>query len=94
MTRLLALPIAIGTALAASTAQTSGPWTISEDQARGTLTISHVTLGALLRDVHLNVREGGRLHRLEHWTPAQGNATTWIVRTAQPRTAWQVEMGP
>ena len=93
MTKLSFL-IAIGTTLAAAPAQTSGPWTIAEDHARGTLTISHSTLGILLGDVRLNLREGNRLHRLDHWAPAPGSPNTFVVRTAQPRTAWQFELGP
>src|ERR1017187_2088885 len=93
MTKLSIL-IAIGTTLAAAPAQTSGPWTIAEGHARGTLTISHTTLGILLGDVRLNLREGNRLHRLDHWAPAPGSPNTFVVRTAQPRTAWQFELGP
>src|ERR1039457_3770018 len=90
----LSLLIAIGTTLAAAPAQNSGPWTIAEDHARGTLTISNATLGSMLRDIRLNLRECYRLHRLNHWAPAPGPPNTSIVRTAQPRTAWQFELGP
>ncbi|HVN06487.1 MAG TPA: alpha-galactosidase [Bryobacteraceae bacterium] len=94
MTRLLAIPIAFAAALAAMAAQTSGPWTIAEDQDRGTLTITHAKLGVLLRDVRLNVREGSRLRPLGRWTVMPERAGTLVVHTAQPRTAWQFEMGP
>ena len=94
MTRLFALPIALAAAFAAMAAQAGGPWTIAEDQAHGTLTISHEKLGVLLREVRLNVREGSRLRPLGHWTVTQGRADTFAVHTAQPRTAWQFEMGP
>src|SRR5450755_4713953 len=90
----LTLIMAMGTTLAGAMAQSSGPWTIAADQAKGTLTISHAALGTLLRDVRLNVREGDRLVRLGHWTTAPGKPDTFIVRTEQPRTAWQFEMGP
>jgi hypothetical protein len=93
MTKLCFL-IAIGTTLAAAPAQTGGPWTIAEDHAHGTLTISHASLGTLLRDVRLNVREGNRLHRLDHWAPEPGSPNTLIVRSVQPRTAWRFQMGP
>ena len=92
MTRLSPL-IAIAATLVAASAQSSGPWTIAEDQARGTLTISHATLGTLLGNVRLNVREADGLHRLEHWAPAPGAPNKVILRTAQPRTAWQFELG-
>jgi hypothetical protein len=90
----LTLIMAMGTTLAGAMAQSSGPWTIAADQAKGTLTISHAALGTLLRDVRLNAREGDRLVRLGHWTTAPGKPDTFIVRTEQPRTAWQFEMGP
>ena len=88
------LLMAIGTTIATAPAQSGGPWTIAEDPARGSLTIQHATLGVLLRDVRLNLREGHRLHRLDHWAPQPGPPNTFIVRTMQPRTAWQFEMDP
>src|ERR1039457_1908072 len=72
MTRLSPL-MAMAATLAAASAQTSGDWTIDENQAQGTLTISHATLGTLLRGVRLNVLEGSRLRRLEHWASSLSN---------------------
>ena len=88
MTKLSAL-VALATTVAA--AQTSGPWTIAEDH--GTLTISHAALGTLLRDVRLQVRQGQRLHRFDHWTTVPGPSDTLLLRTARPATAWRFQMG-
>ena len=92
MTRLSPL-MAMAATLAAASAQTSGDWTIDENQAQGTLTISYATLGTLLRGVRLNVLEGSRLRRLEHWASSLSTPNKVIVRTSQPRTAWQFELG-
>lgn len=85
---------AISLTLGAAPAQTGGPWTITEDRAHGTLTVTHATLGTVLRDVRLNVREGGRLRRLDRWEPAPGRPNVFVLHTTQPRTGWQFEMGP
>src|ERR1035438_2152814 len=92
MTRLSPL-MAMAATLAAASAQTSGDWTIDENQAQGTLTISYATLGTLLRGVRLNVQEGSGLRRLEHWASSLSTPNKVIVRTSQPRTAWQFELG-
>lgn len=94
MTRLISLLIGMGTTLAAATAESSGPWTITPDKDRGTLTIAHATLGVVLRDVHLNLAQGGRLRRLDQWAPAPGRANVFALRTTEPRTGWQFEFGP
>jgi hypothetical protein len=94
MNKLVALIVASASTLAAAPADAANPWTIAREPAHGTLTITHAILGTLLSDVRLNVREGNSLHRLENWAPAPGRPDTFIVRTAQPRTAWHFEMGP
>ncbi len=93
MTKILSLMIAMGTTLAAATAQSGGPWTIAADPDSGSLTITHTTLGVVLRDIHLNLREGNGLRRLDHWTVAPSKPGVVSVRSNEPRTGWQFEMG-
>jgi len=89
MRKFSLLFLAAWASLTAVPAQTGGPWTIAPDAEHGTLTISHAALGAVLRDVRLNLRDGVRLHRLEHWTQIPGPPGRLTIHTTQPRTGWQ-----
>jgi len=82
---------ALAAVAAAAPPQAGDPWTINLDPASGALTISHATLGTLLRGVRLNLREGGRLRALEHVAAAPGRANRFTVHTSQPRIGWQFE---
>ena len=84
---------ATGLALAALPAQGSGPWTVAPGKESGTLTITHTRLGVVLRDVHLNLRQNGKLQRLDTWTVASSASDTFALRTTHPRTAWQFALG-
>jgi hypothetical protein len=78
----------IGLALCAG-AQTSG-WTVSTDAEKGALTISHVALGVVLKDVHLNVRVGSGIQPTTGWRVVQ-EPVRWIIRTSAPRAGFRVE---
>ena len=93
MTKLPLLFFAIGTTLAAPPAETGGPWTIAPDNEHGTFTITHSSLGVLLRNVRLNLREGGRLRQLDRWTLESGGPGKLNVQTRRPRTGWQFDTG-
>ncbi len=89
--RKLRLLLAIAALAAPATAQTASPWTIAADPSRCTLTISHSSLGLLLRDVHLNLREDGRLRPLDQWTLAAAPPAKITIRTSHPITSWEFE---
>lgn len=86
--RKFSLFLATWASLAAAPAQSGGPWTIAPDAERGNLTISFGTSGIILRDVRLNLREGSRFRRLEHWT-VEPSPSGLTLHTTQPHTGWQ-----
>src|SRR4051794_16164006 len=71
-------------------AQTNG-WTVETDTSRGTLTVSHQSLGVLLKDVRLNLKDGSKLIPASGLT-VSGDSGHWTVRTATPPTGWRFEV--
>jgi hypothetical protein len=71
---------------------TAEGWTVTADPQRAVLSVTHEKLGALLRDVRLNVRDLQGLHPLKDWTVTQSEANQLSLRSAQPRTGWVIEL--
>lgn len=80
----------------------SAGWSVSLDEARSTMSISHETLGALLTDVRLNLRNEHGLRplanwsveKLEDWSPHEKGPAQISIRTTNPATAWLIELRP
>jgi hypothetical protein len=66
-------------------------WTISADDAIGQLTISHSTLGVVLQNVQLNLRNHGSLIPARAWTVEVTGENQLSVKTGDPRMRWIFE---
>jgi len=73
---------------------TSEGWSVSVDGAQHTLSISHETLGAVLTDVRLNLKNERGLQPLANWTVEKKGQTQVSIRTAKPATAWLIDLSP
>ena len=94
MNRFSLLPIAIAMTVAALPAQSDSPWTITRDQDRAALIVTHATLGPVMKDVRLYLRHGDKLDRLDNWLLARSGKNEFIVHTERPRTGWRFVLGP
>ena len=72
----------------------SAGWTVSADSKQSVLTIEHDGLGTVLQQVRLNLRGPQGLRRLTGWSVDEKGASLLSIRTADPRTAWLLELAP
>jgi len=68
-------------------------WSVSVDGAQHTLSVSHQNLGAVLNEVRLSLRTQGGLSPLANWTIDKQSGTQVSIRSANPATAWLIELG-
>lgn len=69
-------------------------WTVTADATRSTLSISWGELGAILRDVRLNVQADSGLLPLQGWGVEETGPNQLYIRTQEPRTGWLFELNP
>jgi hypothetical protein len=94
--RALIVILASGTLAAQGPQQTSvssDGWTITAGGATSVLSISHDKLGPVMTRVRLNLRDGHGLHALGGWSAESDGQRRLTVRTTEPRTAWNFELG-
>jgi len=82
------------TAAVAPVTVTSNGWTVTADASQGVLSVSRENLGTVLKEVRLNLRGEHGLKRLKTWSSAQQGTSRLFIRTTEPRTAWDLELGP
>lgn len=85
--------LSVGSGFAGTYAK--APWSLTVDEAKGTISISHARLGVVLENARLQVRQGDRLVPSTGWTIADRGAegiaitakapaaATWELRTAE-----------
>jgi hypothetical protein len=73
---------------------TSEGWSVNLEKDQYTLSISHETLGTVLTDVRLNLRDERGLSPLKNWSVEKKGRNQLSIRTAKPPTAWLIELGP
>ncbi len=69
-------------------------WTVTADGEQGKLTVTHESLGTVLEDVRLNLQVERGLGPLANWSVAKKGENQLSIRSADPVTAWLVELGP
>jgi len=68
-------------------------WTVTADGDQGVLSLSRENLGTILKEVRLNLRGQGGLRRLMGWSVEKKGENGLSIRTSEPRTAWELELG-
>lgn len=92
---VVVLLIAAGWARTADTLSvTSDGWTIRADGERGSLTINHDGLGAVMKEARLNLQRGHGLQQLNNWTVRRRSQDELWIKTAQPPSGWLFKLGP
>ncbi|MGH9586052.1 MAG: hypothetical protein ACRD3F_03820, partial [Acidobacteriaceae bacterium] len=66
----------------------SGAWSITANPAQSTLTISQDALGGILEDVHLGIRNSGKVSELTGWSVKVDKNERLLIETTNPHTAW------
>jgi hypothetical protein len=101
MRRLFSLVIAVGLTLAGGWAQTGNPvsvtsdgWTVIANGEEGVLSISYDKLGIILDNIRLNLQGAGGLHQFKNWSVEKKGENALFIKTTQPPTAWQINLGP
>src|SRR5271157_5212757 len=101
MRRLFSLVIALGLTVAGGWAQTGNPvsvtgngWTVIADGEQGVLGISYDKLGIILKDVRLSLQGVDGLHQFKNWSVEKKGESALFIRTTQPPTGWQLNLGP
>jgi hypothetical protein len=67
-------------------------WTVTADPQNAVLSVTHETLGTLLRDARLNMRDSQGVHPLKGWTATKSGANQLSLRSTQPREGWVIEL--
>jgi len=101
MRRFFSLTVSIFLIAAAGAAQAENPvtvssdgWSVTLDEQRHTLHISHEILATVLADARLNLRSERGLNRLTSWSVEKKGQNRLSIQTAQPPTAWLLELAP
>ncbi len=101
MRRIFLFMISIGLTVAAGGVKaanlvtaTSDGWSVTVDQQRHTLRISHEGLGTVLDDVRLELRDEHGLEPWKNWSVATNGRNQLSIRTAEPPGSWLLELGP
>jgi hypothetical protein len=72
----------------------SNGWTVTAEPSQGVLSVSRDGLGAILNQVRLNLQGEHGLTRLKNWSAEKQGENRLSLRTSEPRTAWELELGP
>jgi hypothetical protein len=67
-------------------------WAVTAEGERGLLTISHDTLGTVIRNVRLNLQGEHDLRPWASWSVERKGTHQLLIRTAQPAVVWVVEL--
>ncbi len=73
---------------------TSEGWSVVADPQQGLVSISHDRLGIVAGDIRLQLREGKQMTPMNVWSAATAGPNQLILRTTQPRTAWNIQVMP
>jgi hypothetical protein len=69
-------------------------WTISADESLGQITVSHDSLGIVLRNAQLNLHSGNTLTPTRVWTVGKTPENQLSVKTRDPRMLWTFDLRP
>lgn len=72
----------------------SNGWTVTVDAGQGVLSVAHDNLGTVLKNVRLNLQGERNLLRLKSWSVEKKSPSELSIITAQPQTAWLLELDP
>ncbi len=75
------------------TSVSSFGWTISANEAKGTIHISYAHLGDLLANVRLQSKTPRGVEPLEHWSAKSAGPNILAISSEHPRMGWQFEAG-
>ena len=93
---VMVILLSAGTVLGETKSQLSisnNGWTVTIDSQQSVVTISYERLGAVLKDVRLNLQGDRGLLPLKEWSIEKKNENLLSVATAHPETAWLFETG-
>jgi hypothetical protein len=100
MHRLFSLVIALGLTVTGGWAQKGNPlsatgdgWTVIANGEQGVLSISYDKLGIVLKNVRLSLQDVDGMHQFKNWSVEKKGADEVLIRTTQPPTGWQLNLG-
>lgn len=72
----------------------SNGWIVTADPDQAVLSVSHESLGTILQQIRLNMRDQHGLQPLKRWSANKQGESQLLIRTSEPRTAWVLELSP
>jgi hypothetical protein len=69
-------------------------WRITADPASGSLTLFHDSLGVILKDITLNIKNGNSVRPLKEWTASIDENNQLVLMTDHPVSYWTFELSP
>jgi hypothetical protein len=67
-------------------------WTVTGDGQKGVISITYENLGAVLKDLRLNLRGQHGLQPLKSWSVGKVGEKGLSIHTAEPRSAWAIKL--
>ena len=83
-----------GAQTAATVSLRQNGWSIDCSQQDSSLSISADRLGSIARDIQLHEETPSGLRRLTHFSASIGASGQLIIKTTEPRTAWEFDAQP
>ena len=72
--------------------QSHSGWTIQADPESGVLSLSHESLGEVLKEIRLNIKNKQGLSPVSNWTAVKKGEKQITIQTLQPFSAWIFEL--
>lgn len=69
----------------------SNGWNITADIEQEIITIEHKTVGLVLENARLNLKQDGKIQPLSNWSAEKNRANRLVVKTAWPNSKWVFE---
>ncbi len=100
MSRFFSVVIPVVLTVLAGSAEAGNPvkvthegWTVTADGEQNVLSIEHDSLGAVMKDIRLNLPGERHLLPLKNWSVEKKGQQQLSMRTVEPRTGWLFELG-
>ena len=101
MGKVFSIVIAVGLTVAGGWAQggnsvsvTGDGWTVIANGEQGTLNISYDKLGTIIKNARLSLGGEHGLRQFKKWSVEKQGEKELFIRTTQPPTGWQLNLGP
>ena len=72
----------------------AGGWTVAADAGAGTLSVTNETLGTVIEQIRLQVRDANGVRPVGSWTAERKSGNQLVLKSSQPVAGWVFELRP